>query len=543
MVRLSAGRAARLGLALLSVGCAGPVDKSPASGPDTAEPVLPDDGAARLARASLDLRGHRPSPAELAAAADGAEADRQIAAWLEDAALGARVAALWAPTWGTAADQYLVAADQFGPYEEAALMASLGQQPTRLIQRLVEDGLPWSTFATAEWTVVDELLLDLLPVEAEDEPARDGWVRARWTDGRPPLGAFGSPGFYLRTTSTEFNAQRSRANAISRIALCDDFLDRDVPLGTGATILDQEAAINAMRDDPGCQACHDALDPVAAHLWGFHQMFDGSPSEYLRYHAEREFFWQTWGGGVGPSFEGQPSDAAADLGPALASSGRFSRCAASQTRALLLLDPAAAAEAEGTDAALAAYTDSGGDLRAVIASVLQDPAYRGVGQASAGGAGRRLLTGERMERALSALVDVHFTIDGWGLSDNDRAGLRTLAGPADLHSLAAGPPTPSPTQVLVQGALAEAVAGLAIGPSLPGGLFEIGDLEADLDDDAWAARHAELSLRALSRPPAPGELAADRALYAAARAAGASPAEAWQAVLTALLLDPAAVWG
>jgi hypothetical protein len=38
-------------------------------------------------------------------------------------------------------------------------------------------------------------------------------------------------------------------------------------------------------------------------------------------------------------------------------------------------------------------------------------------------------------------------------------------------------------------------------------------------------------------------LAADRALYAAARAAGASPAEAWQAVLTALLLDPAAVWG
>jgi hypothetical protein len=97
--------------------------------------------------------------------------------------------------------------------------------------------------------------------------------------------------------------------------------------------------------------------------------------------------------------------------------------------------------------------------------------------------------------------------------------------------------------VLVQGALAEAVAGLAVGPSLPGGLFEIGDLEADLDDEAWDARHAELSLRALSRPTAPGELAADRALYAAARAAGASPAEAWQAVLTALLLDPAAVWG
>jgi hypothetical protein len=512
------------------------------AGEDTGEAAEVEALRAVLTRGSLDLRGVRPSPEELLAVETEAELEAALAAWQAGPALGGRIAALWAPTWDTMADGYLPAVESFGPYEDSALLRSLGQQPTQVLARIVDEDQPWSAVVTGGWTVVDPLLEGLLPV-ALDEAGAEGWRRATWTDGRPPFGAFASPGVMLRYTSTEFNAQRSRANVLTRIALCDDFLDREVELGDGATILDQEAAISAVRDDPGCRSCHDTLDPIAAHFWGYFQLFDRSPAEYLRYHAAREYFWETWGGGVGPAFEGQASATAGDLGPAVAASPLFSACAVEQARALLLLDPVAAQDPEAAEADRVSFVESGLQMRALVASVQRDPRWRGVGDPAAGDASRRLLVGERMEHAMSALVGAELRVDAWGLTDNDRAGLRTLAGRDDLHSLAVGAAVPGPTQVLVQEALAEAVAGLATADDPMGTLFSPEDLQADPDEAAFARVHGRLTLAALSRPATAEERAADRALYDAARAAGASPAEAWRAVLTALLQDPAAVWG
>lgn len=543
----SGGRAAALLLAA-GVGLLGGCDADknvpddiPADS-DTGQPGEVEALRAVLTRGSLDLRGVRPSPDELEAIQTEAELEAALAAWQAGPALGGRIAALWAPTWDTMADGYLPAVESFGPYEDSALLRSLGQQPTQVLARIVDEDQPWSAMVSGDWTVVDPLLEGLLPV-AVDEAGAEGWRRGTWTDGRPPFGAFASPGVMLRYTSTEFNAQRSRANVLTRIALCDDFLDREVELGDGATILDQDAAISAMRDDPGCRSCHDTLDPIAAHFWGYFQLFDRSPAEYLRYHAAREYFWETWGGGVGPAFEGQPSATAGDLGPAVAASPLFAACAVEQARALLLLDPDAAQDPAATQADRTAFIESGLQMRTLVASVQRDPRWRGVGDPAAGDASRRLLMGERMEHAMSALVGAQLRVDGWGLTDNDRAGLRTLAGRDDLHSLAVGAAVPGPTQVLVQEALAEAVAGLATSDAPMGTLFSPEDLEADPDAAAFARVHARLTLSALSRPPTDDEVTADRALYDAARAAGASPAEAWRAVLTALLQDPAAVWG
>jgi hypothetical protein len=527
---------------LWACGGAGKGGDAPGQDSGGAEAAEVEALRAVLARGSLDLRGVRPTPDELLAVETEAELEAALAAWLAGPALGARVAALWAPTWDTMADAYLPATESFGPYEDSALLRSLGQQPTQVLARVVDEDLPWSAVVMGDWTVVDPLLEGLLPVSLEEEGA-DGWRRARWTDGRPPFGAFASPGLMLRYTSTEFNAQRSRANVLTRIALCDDFLDREVELGDGATILDQDAAISAVREDPGCRSCHDTLDPIAAHFWGYFQLFDRSPAEYLRYHAAREFFWETWGGGVGPAFEGQPSATAADLGPAVAGSPLFAACAVEQARAVLLLDPVAAADPAGVEADRAAFLDSGLQMRALIASVQRDLRWRGVGDPAAGDASRRLLVGERMERALSALVDVELRVDGWGLTDNDQAGLRTLAGRDDLHSLAVGAALPGPTQVLVQEALAEAVAGLATSADPMGSLLSAEELEAAPDAAAFARLHDRLTLAVLSRPATAAARADDQALYDAARAAGARPAEAWRAVLAAMLQDPAAVWG
>lgn len=521
-----------LGLGLLGLSACKKIELSPGT--------TLDDPQALLARASMDLRGQRPSEQELAlAVVDPASVDDDIAAWLDAPTLSDRLVALWGPIWLTQADEYLVPAAAFGEQDEPAFLRSVGQQPLRHLARVVTDDRPWSQLITADWTVADPLMARIAPLERESDA--DGWQLAWYTDYRPALGAFDSPGMYLRFTSTEFNAQRSRANAMSRILLCDDFLARPISVGRGVALLDQEAAQEAIRTDPSCKACHDTLDPIAANFWGFHQMFDSAPREYTWYHPEREVFWEVWSG-VGPGFQGQNIQGAHELGPLVAAADGFTSCAVSQARQVLLQDAVQAADPDGTERSRQAYDASGGRMKAVLWSVTQQPAWRAVGQESAGDAGRKLISADLLESSMAGLVGATFRLDGWGLTDNDREGLRTLAGGVDGRFQTQPADRPTPTSVLVQARLAELVAGLATQDDRPGALFAADDLSADLDTAAWNDRDRSLSLRVLSRPPTEDELSADRALYDAARATGATPAQAWQAVLTALLRDPAAMW-
>ncbi len=513
----------------LPLGCAPPDDPAPLADP-----------APLLTRASLDLRGRRPSPAELAEArAHPGGVDATLSTWLNGPELGPRIQAMWGPIWLTQADEYLVSARAFGEEDEAAFYRSMGEQPLRVLAHVATEDMPWSEIVTADWTLADALLERVLPVERlSDEP---GWQLARYTDHRPPLGAFGSPGIYLRYTSTEFNAQRGRANAMTRILLCDDYLARPIALDRGTDLLDQEAAIDAIRTDPGCVACHSTLDPISGNLWGFHQMLDAAPREYAWYHPERESFWEIWSG-VPPGFEGQPTEGAHELGPLLVANPGFDACAVQQARTVMLQDEELALDPDGLAATREVYDLGGGRMKAALAGLLWDPSWRGVGLESAGKAGRKLISADLLESSLSALVGVQLRLEGWGLTDNDRLGLRTLAGGVDGRFQTAVTTQPTPTLVLVQARLAEIVAGLATGPDSMGSLFEDGDLDADLSEAAWKARHADLSRSVLSRDPHADEITADRALYDAARQAGASPAEAWQVLLTAMLRDPAVLW-
>ncbi len=508
-------------------------------GCDGPQAGAPADPAALLTRASLDLRGVRPSVAELAAAAEDPTAvDRSISLWLTQPALGDRVQALWSPIWLTQADTYLVPAASFGVEDEAAFHRSLGEQPLRVLARTVTADLPYAAVITADWTLADPLLEEILPLE---RAAGEGWTLARYTDYRPHLGAASSPGFWMRYTSTEFNAQRGRANALSRILLCDDYLARPIPLAGGVDLLDQEAAQEAISTDPGCVACHETLDPIAGALWGYHQMFDEVPTEFAWYHPEREAWWQLWSG-VPPGFGGAPLDGASELGEALTQSPNFSACAVRQTRRLLLQDEVSVFAEPGLSTTEQAWEDSGGRLRALLGSVTQDPLWRGVGTEKAGPVGRKLMRADLVESSFVGLVGAELRIDGWGLTDNDRVGVRTLAGGVDGRFQTEPSDQPTPTMVLVQARLAEAVAGLATGPDRMGALFGSTALSSGLTDAAWTDQHRTLTLQVLSRAPSAEEAEADRALYTAVLETGAGPDEAWQAVLAALLRDPSALW-
>ena len=53
-------------------------------------------------------------------------------------------------------------------------------------------------------------------------------MSARYTDGRPAAGVLATNGLWWRYTTTDSNMNRTRAAAISRLLLCEDFMARPV---------------------------------------------------------------------------------------------------------------------------------------------------------------------------------------------------------------------------------------------------------------------------------------------------------------------------
>ncbi|MCA9620895.1 MAG: DUF1588 domain-containing protein, partial [Myxococcales bacterium] len=97
----------------------------------------------------------------------------------------------------------------------------------------------------------------------------DGLVRAHYVDGRPAAGVLATNAFFWRHRSTLENANRGRANAISRAFLCEDYLERPIDFPSDIDLSDADAIENAIDHNAACQACHATLDPLASHLWGF----------------------------------------------------------------------------------------------------------------------------------------------------------------------------------------------------------------------------------------------------------------------------------
>ena len=106
-----------------------------------------------------------------------------------------------------------------------------------------------------------------------------GWERAHYTDGRQHAGILTMSTTWLRYPSAGGNANRSRANAVSKMLLCDDYLSRPIVLNRAAVdqlTVDPETAIST---NASCQSCHSTLDPLASHFFGFFVYDDEDPTE------------------------------------------------------------------------------------------------------------------------------------------------------------------------------------------------------------------------------------------------------------------------
>ncbi len=535
----------RIVLLTLLAACGQAEDPSTPSPEPTPGPMAVDydamSAARILSRASLDLRGVRPTDDELAQVEeDPAQLDVLLDNYLADDRLEEQVQELFTDVFLTRTDAYLINTFSFPIHqqEQDRLQRESGEEPVRIVARVVAEDRPIDEIVTADWTLSNELLAKVFPVDRDDGR---GWQEARYTDGRPAAGVLSTNGMWWRYDSTFSNANRKRANAVSRILLCDDYLTRPVNFDRTVNVLDEEAIENSLRDNEACASCHDSLDPLASYFYGFSWYAYGG-DEVTLYHPSRELGWVARTG-MAPAYQGVPGSNLEDLGASIAEDPRFEMCMVRRVAEGLLgrgVDP------DHLTPHREALRDAGGTLRPAMRSVVDSPAYRAATDDGVDGGAMpaKLAAPALMASQVEELTGFRWT--NYGANDlltSDLLGYLTLAGGADGYSVSERADRPTPTVLLVHERLAEAAASHTVRTFAEGGgvrWMDRLDLDWRPETDRSAMEEALTTAqrRALGHAESTGELLA---LWETLHALDNDPELAWIGVLSAILRDPDAL--
>ena len=505
----------------------------PAEAPEVAAGAM--SAAEVLTRASLDLRGQRPSVEELEQLADDpGSLDGMIEGYLHDEAFGDRIRDLFAVAYRSRFEFYFRPDQEYG--EDLQYQVSVAEEPLKLLEHIAVHDLPYTRLIDAEYTFVNESLAQVWPVRGYRED-KGGWQKVHYRDERPKAGVLSTNAFHFRYVTNETNLNRGRANAISRILLCDNYLLRPIEFPRNIDLTDDEGIANAIEQNGACTSCHATLDPIASYLFGFANNEGGDPHPVYKPQEANE--WEIFTGKA-PAYYGEPGEDVADLGQQIAADPRFTTCATERVYEGLMGRPAVPADREAIDAHTEAFKAGGLTLRALIRSILADPVYRGEDDGHRPVIERKIMSPEILDDAIYALTSYRMTLEGVHMLRSDNHGLHILGGGLAGSSGDFPPTTSNVTRALVQGRVAETAAWALVHemPERAEALFG----EVDLDEgrpDAQA--FVRLTLRVLGRSlgeddPEIEELGALwRDLVERAEL---SPREAWAGVLSALMRDP-----
>lgn len=535
---------------LALAGCA----TAPQSGPEpTVEAPEPEaalvelDPGALLTRFSLDLRGVRPTLDEIERVeADPSALDGLVDDFLSDERFGARVADLFSEIYLTRTESYLVsfAAFDLDDVPTSQLLRSVGSEPLMMLSEIANRDLPVTELVTADWTMADEVLARMYPIDYPDGGA--GWQRVHYTDGRPAAGVLATNGMWWRYMTTESNANRGRANVTSRILLCHDYLTRPIEFDRNVNLLDEGALSDALRNNPGCVNCHASLDPLAAYFFGFSYQ-EATGSEITEYHPARE---RNWAAALGtpPSYYGQPGDDLGDLGHQIAGDARFPECVVEHVTRLLLRRETSLLDADRLTAHREALIQGEMKLRPLFRSVLASPEYRAAtDEGLAGAVPLKMVTPNLLASQIRDLTGFDWeTADGFGLIESDAYGFLSLAGGADGVYATKNAASPNSTLLLVQERLAEAAADYVVATDaadpLNARLFDEIDFTEtpETGREAMVAQIQGLHLRLFARRVAADgpEVEANLGLWSDLYEVEPDAPRAWAGLLSALLRDP-----
>lgn len=287
-----------------------------------------------LARVSMALRGVRPSAAELAQVQDDPEALPGIVdGYLDDPRFGAIVRDLHNDALLLKADFPLfpVGFVPRGPVADAdfyRLNRSITEASLRLVEHVVTNDLPYTEIVTADYALADGNVAGVWGLDYDGDG--ESWELTEWQDERAGAGVLSDPWLYQRYQSTVSNANRGRANAISRALLCYDFLSRDIEVDSSVDLADPEAVGNAVVDNDACASCHQGLDPLAGFLKDWFPVYVPSDPETI-YPFDPyviDIFSDIGATVRDPGYFGQAGEGMDALGDFVADDPRFSLCAA-----------------------------------------------------------------------------------------------------------------------------------------------------------------------------------------------------------------------
>ncbi|MDP2315051.1 MAG: DUF1585 domain-containing protein [Pseudomonadota bacterium] len=529
---------------LLALACAGPDDEVPVE-PAGPEPLAP---VAALSRISLDLRGRRPTEDEiLQVEADPAALAPLTETFLVDAGFGERLVTWYADVYRTRTDAFVVGADGNAEFlddaSRLAFLRSVGEEPLRIIQRIADDDLPYTTLVTADWTMTDDSLLRSLPLEAIEDG--EGWRKARYTDSRPAAGVLAANGLWWRYTTTIENVNRGRAEAVARYILCDDRYDQPVEFRTSTDVLDSAELHDRVQTDEACISCHTALDPLGSFFFGFYRNHPESFSEALLYYPGRENLWEEMTG-VAPAFYGTPGNTLYDLGQLIAGDPRFPNCAVEQGFTFLMGRAPTIADTDRVTAAREAFLTEGLTLRALYRELVADPRYLSIDETVSGVVSLKRMGPDLLASSVQALTGFRWTYRGLDMLTTDAYGVRVLDGGADGAIVTQPATDHATTTVLTQERLAEAAAAYAVANEATLAvadrtLFREVEPGAAATEDQLATQIRALILRAHGRrvEADDADVVSLAALWQEVEAEGGDPSRAWAVVLTALLRHPA----
>jgi hypothetical protein len=504
------------------------------------------DATVALQRVSMEIRGTRPSLEEIAQIVeDPAALESMIDLFMDDPRYMDRIVAIYSEIYLTRADYFWggVLSFHFGIDDQAAFLDAVGHEPLKLVGQVATTDRPWTEIVTADWTMANEVLGEIWPVDYPE--GGTGWVEVHHTDDRPAAGVLATTSMWWRHISTPSNANRGRANLVSRILLCDDYLNRVIQFDRDLDMMDEDALAQALTTNPACVNCHASLDPLAGFFYGFWQYAPTSLDELSVYHADREQLWQTYGG-IPPAYFGTPADSLPDLAQLIAADPRFVSCAVEQAWEGLMRRPATLGDMDRLTVHREAFLAGGLRHKALVRSILSDPWYRAGATDVEGAVPTKIITPDQLDSSIRDLTGFEWTTQGgYPMLGSDRYGVRTLAGGADAVEVTSTNTRANPTTLLVQQRLAQMAATYAVEreqgmEAATRTLFRRIDFT---ESDAGAVREQlqDLHLRVLGQDLAEDDanLEASVELWSALHADGHSVPDCWAALLSTLLRDPA----
>ena len=516
-----------------------------------------------LSRASLALRGVRPSLDDLKAVdADPAALPGIVDRYLETPEFGATIRDLHNDALLMRMEYQplqLPLTATFTNHTIVEINGSAYEEPLRLIEDIVVRDEPYTKIVTADYTFVDSIIAQVWGFP-HSGPATQ-FNRYTWTDGRPAAGVLSIEALYHRWISAGANYSRGRANMVSRVFLCRDFLHSDIVVDTTVDLSDPEIVSNAVVANPSCAGCHQTLDPLASYLMVFRNaqpiaaLAQGARDYPIGgYDALGENRWRNTNHRP-PMFFGMEATKLNGLGNAIANDPRFARCAATRFASYLTEVPLSDVSDAWVARLQKKFVENNFSAKKLAREIVLSDEFRVSYDTNPETAesliGAQKLRPEQLSRMIRDLTGFRWTTPSsatirnvpYGTGDllaGDLVGFRVLFGGIDSYFVTERVHTMNATSNLVAKAAASAAAEFiverdALAPVAERKLFtDVGTT----DETAVRAQIAFLHARIFGELVEPTSPNVDQTyqLFAAA-AAGSTPRRAWKIVLIAMLTD------